>query len=437
MLHSFEVKDKFFINMNSVSPNHLPPEVSVNKKPFLSLWVAVLLILSFILGYFSASAPGEDKVDQGQGRVTGTHQDVPPYLVKDVDFQLFWQVWDYLHRNSFERPLMDTKLFYGALAGMVSGLGDPYSVFMDPEMAREFNNELEGTFDGIGAEIGIRNNNLVIVAPLASTPAERAGLKSGDRIIAIDGVDTAGMAVDYAVTLIRGQRGTPVTLTILSNGDVEPREVTIIRDKITIQVVQGELKKTTSGRQVAYIKVVHFSQETDKKFREAWQQLKSNGASAIILDLRNNPGGFLDQAVALASHWVQDGVVVKEKLPEQDYHDYTSMGPGDLAGIPTVVLVNGGSASASEIVTGALQDWKLATVVGEKTFGKGSVQDLQEFPDGSAVKLTIAKWFTPQERSIDLTGLMPDIEVARTREDIESNRDPQLDKALELLNESH
>ncbi|OHA55855.1 MAG: hypothetical protein A2388_00895 [Candidatus Veblenbacteria bacterium RIFOXYB1_FULL_43_13] len=420
--------------MNIIPPADSASEPRPTKRVLSSTLVVIFIILAFALGYLSAQ-PVKKEI-KGNSQVTGTHLPAPAYLTKDIDFQLFWQVWDYVHRNAFGRPLTDTKLFYGALAGMVAGLEDPYSIFMNPELAQEFNNELEGTFDGIGAEIGIRNNKLVIVAPLASTPADRAGLKAGDRIVAIDGIDTSGMAVDYAVSLIRGQRGTPVKLIVLSNGDTEPKEITIVRDKITIQTVQSELKKTANGQTVAYIKVVHFSQDTDQKFRAAWQQLKARGAGAIILDLRNNPGGFLDQAIALASHWVEQDVVVKEKMPEQDYQDYISVGPGDLSDIPTVVLVNGGSASASEIVTGALQDWQLATIVGEKTFGKGSVQDLQEFSDGSAVKLTIAKWFTPKERSIDLTGLIPDIEVARTREDIEADRDPQLDRAMELLQES-
>jgi len=407
-----------------------------SKRAMTPTLVIILIVLAFGIGVITGRTAPEKNLTSGSGQVTGTHQAAPPYLTKDVDFKLFWEVWDYLHRNAFARPLTDTKLFYGALEGMVAGLGDPYSIFMNPELAKEFNNELEGTFDGIGAEIGIRNNNLVIVAPLAATPAERAGLKPGDRILAIDGVDTTSMAVDYAVKLIRGQRGSTVTLLILTNGSSEPKEVKIVREKITIQVVQSELKRGPNGEAIAYIKLVHFAQDADQKFRTAWQTLKAKGANAIVLDLRNNPGGYLDQAIALASHWIEHDVVVKEKLPEQDYQDYTSIGPGDLANVPTVVLVNGGSASASEIVTGALQDWQLATIVGEKTFGKGSVQDLQEFPDGSAVKLTIAKWFTPKERSIDLTGLTPDIILERTREDVENNRDPQLDRALELLSQS-
>jgi len=416
------------------SPADSSPESRQSRRALSPTLVIIFVILAFGLGVLVAR-PSADVIT-GESKVTGTHQEAPPYLTKDVDFKLFWQVWDYVHRHAFGRPIVDTKLFYGALGGMVAGLEDPYSIFMNPELAQEFNNELEGTFDGIGAEIGIRNSNLVIIAPLPATPAERAGLKAGDRILSIDGVDTTSMAVDYAVSLIRGQRGTSVKLTILANGDTEAKDIAIVRDQITIQVVQAELRKIPDGKTIAYIKVVHFAQDTDEKFRAAWQQLKARGANAIVLDLRNNPGGFLDQAIALSSHWVADEVVVKEKMPEQNFQVYRSIGPGDLADIPTIVLVNGGSASASEIVTGALQDWQLATVVGEKTFGKGSVQDLQEFPDGSAVKLTIAKWFTPKERSIDQTGLTPDIEVERTREDIEADKDPQLDRALELLSPS-
>ncbi len=421
--------------MNSILSSNSVTESRKQKRATPLSLVVIFVILSFVLGYITAQ-PSSVPL-KGSGQVYNTHSEPPPYLTKDVDFKLFWQVWDYIHRHAYSRPLTDTKLFYGSLAGMVAGLEDPYSIFMNPQLAQEFNNELEGTFDGIGAEIGLRNNNLVIIAPLAATPAERAGLKSGDRIILIDGIDTTGMAVDYAVTLIRGKRGTPVVLTILPKGSNEPKEIKIIRDKITIQTVRSEMKKTTSGQNIAYIKIVHFSQDTDKKFNASWQNLKAQGASAIILDLRNNPGGFLDQAIAVASYWIANGVVVKEKLPERDYYDYKSVGPGNLANIPTIVLVNGGSASASEIVTGALQDWQLATIVGEKTFGKGSVQDLQEFPDGSAVKLTIAKWFTPNERSIDIVGLTPDIEVELTRQDIEEEKDPQLERALEILNKNN
>ncbi|MBI5466318.1 MAG: S41 family peptidase [Candidatus Kerfeldbacteria bacterium] len=317
---------------------------------------------------------------------------------------------------------------------MVAGLGDPYTVFMNPETAKQFNQELEGTFEGIGAEIGIRANQLVIIAPLPNTPAERAGLRPGDKILAIDNFDTSGMAVDYAVSLIRGKRGTEVKLTVLQNGERESKEVSLTRERIEIEIVQQELKPLPTGRgQAAYVKVAHFSSNTDQLFREAWQKLASRGVQGIVLDLRNNPGGYLDQAIEISSHWIAEGVVVKEQFAPPEFRQHRSTGKGELAAIPTVVLVNQGSASASEIVAGALQDTRRATLVGEQTFGKGSVQDLEEFPDGSAVKITIAKWFTPKGRSIDKNGIKPDIEIKLSKEDFEAGRDPQLERALELL----
>lgn len=395
--------------------------------------VVILLVLSFALGTLTASR--STLIGQTTYTVSGTHQAPPAGSVKNLDFSLFWNVWDYVHKNSLDRPIQDQKLLYGSIAGMVAGLEDPYSIFMDPETAQKFGEDLEGAFDGIGAEIGIRDNRLVIIAPLPGTPADRAGLKAGDRILGINDLDTTGMSVDYAVNQIRGERGTKVKLHVLSTGESEPREVSITRDRILIQAVQGEIKELPGGRgNIAYIKIVHFSQDTDQKFREVWQALEPKGPKAIVLDLRNNPGGYLEQAVAISSHWVKSGgVVVRERLAPPEEHQYESQGAGELSAYLTVVLVNGGSASASEIVTGALQDLHLATIVGEKTFGKGSVQDLKDFPDGSAVKLTIAKWYTPNDRSIHKNGLLPDVEVKITKTDVEANKDPQLTKALELL----
>ncbi|MEK7496962.1 MAG: S41 family peptidase [Patescibacteria group bacterium] len=393
----------------------------------------VLFIIGLGLGIFINTSVIKQAFS-GTGSVLNLNSKPPEYLAKDIDFNLFWQVWDYVRKYSYERDVKDTKLFYGALQGLVAGLDDPYSIYLDPEMARQFDKELQGTFDGIGAEIGIRDKKLVVVAPLPGTPAERAKLKPGDKILGINEFDTTGMPVDQAVNLIRGPRGTKVKLTILSNGETEPREVELKRDKIVIQLVKGELKSLPNSKnKVAYIKISQFGRDTDSEFLAIWTKLSAQGAKSIILDLRNDPGGFLDQAVAISSHWIKDGSVVREQFTPPDFRDYESEGNGELAQVPTIVLVNEGSASASEIVTGALQDYKLATVVGEKTFGKGSVQNLEEFPDGSAVKLTIAKWFTPKGRSIDKNGLVPDIEVKRTREDIEADRDPQLERALELL----
>lgn len=394
--------------------------------------VVVLVVVALSLGVALGITLGAKGAPSG--RVTSTHEPAPAYLAKDVDFSLFWNVWDHIHQSYLEQPVSDTKLFYGALQGMVESLGDPYSVFMNPDTAKKFGDELEGSFDGIGAEIGIRDSNLVVIAPLPATPAERAGLHAGDRIVGINGVDTSGMAVDYAVNLIRGPRGTKVKLDVLAAGQATPREVTLVRDHIVIQEVQAAVKELPGGKGVAaYIKVVHFASDVDQRFRDAWAKLQAKGPQAIIIDLRNNPGGFLDQAVALASHWLASGVVVKEGVTAATARPYLSTGRGELAGFTTIVLVDQGSASASEIFAGALQDTGLGTVVGQQTFGKGTVQDLQDYPGGSEVKLTIAKWFTPKGRSINKNGITPDIVVKRTAEDVDAGRDPQLDRALELL----
>lgn len=407
------------------------PKPPRNPRAVPATLTALFVVLALVVGLAAGLRIGRSA---GQGRVTGLNTSAPAYLSRDVDFSLFWQVWDHLRTTYIDSSVPDTKLFYGAIQGMVASLNDPYSVFMDPKTATEFAEELEGSFEGIGAEIGIRKDNLVVIAPLPGTPAERAGLKAGDRIIAIGEADTSGMAVDYAVSLIRGAKGSTVQLHILSNDDKEPREVKIVRERIIIKVVRGELKPLSGGGTAAYIHIAHFSSDTDDKFREVWSELAARGPRAIIVDLRNNPGGFLDESIDLSSHWIGDGaVVVKEQFTPPNMREYKSSGRGELKAFPTVVLVNEGSASASEIMAGALQDAGLATVIGQQTFGKGTVQDLQEFDDGSAVKLTVAKWFTPKGRSIDKNGITPDIKVERTKEDFDNDRDPQLERALELL----
>ncbi|MFZ5390697.1 MAG: S41 family peptidase [Patescibacteria group bacterium] len=402
------------------------------KRPLPPTLVVVFVLVGFLLGY-GLGFNKKNNQDFFSGTVTNINQPAPDYLSRDIDFSLFWKVWQYVHNNYINHSISDTKLFYGAIAGMVQGLEDPYSVYMDPQTAKEFASELEGSFEGIGAEIGVKDQNLVIVAPLPDTPAERAGLKPGDRILAIENTDTTGMAVDKAVRLIRGERGTAVKLLILPKSADEPKIVEITRDKIVLKIVQGEIKTSPSGLKVAYLRLAHFSQNSDTLFKEAWVKLLAQGSQAIIFDLRNNPGGFLDQGVAIASHWIKEGVIVSEKTPGQQTRDYSSTGLGELGNIPTVVLVNEGSASASEIVTGALQDYGLATIIGQKTFGKGSVQNLEEFPDGSAVKLTVAKWYTPKGRSIDKNGLEPDIKVEFTEADLKEEKDVQLDRALQFL----
>jgi len=356
----------------------------------------------------------------------------PSDLAQDVDFAEFWKVWRMVKERHVVQPVDEIKMFYGAISGMVASLNDPYSVYFDPEYAKKFNQELEGTFSGIGAEIGIKKDRLTIVAPLPGTPAEKAGLQPGDVVVGIDGVDTSGMPVDEAVNRIRGEEGTQVKLHIVRGNEKVAKEVVITRAKIKVDSVKWKME-TQQGKKVAVITVSHFNGDTSVLFGQAVSDALDQGAKGLILDLRNNPGGYLESAVAMIGAWIPQGVAVTEKFSDGHTEQYEARGNGALAEMPTVVLVNGGSASASEIVAGALQDYGKAKIVGQTTYGKGSVQDYVPFEDTSALKITIALWLTPNGRSIDKQGIAPDFVVDRTEEDYKADRDPQIKKAFELL----
>lgn len=391
-----------------------------------------LAIASFVVGVFVGELKTRQNARPGQINVIDRGAPVSAAL-KDLDFAQFWQVWQSVHDEYVRQPVPDRKMFYGAISGMVGALGDPYSVYFDPEVAQTFSSELAGKFDGIGAEIGVKKEQLTVIAPLPGTPAERAGIKAGDRILAIDGADTTSMPVDEAVHLIRGVKGTAVKLMIIREGWKEPKEFSIVRDTIVVQSVKLKMVATAAKKKVALITITNFNQDTESGFDQAVRAALLVSPDGIVLDLRNNPGGFLDTAVSVAGEWVSKDVIVVEKYSDGKKDEYKSEGAGRLAGIPTAVLVNGGSASASEIVAGALQDYGKASIIGEQTFGKGSVQDYHEFSDGSALKLTIALWFTPKGRSIDKQGITPDSKVKMTDADFENDRDPQLDEALRTL----
>lgn len=391
----------------------------------------LLTASSFSTGFLFGRQQGiRSLVPPGEGQVVGVGE-VPPRLAEDVRFDLFWDVWNLIKDEYVDQPVSEKELFYGAMKGMVWALGDQHSTFFDPETAQEFAEELSGMFDGIGAEIESKDGGIVVVAPLPDSPAEKAGIRNGDKILAIDGLDTTGMATDEAVKHIRGEKGTIVTLTVTRDGLGEATDIAITRDTIVVESV----KYTLRDDGLAVVTISFFNGDTSSLFAESAQKALSQGAKGIILDLRNDPGGYLTAAIDVASAWVGKQTVVSEKALEQSI---ASLGTrsATLDDIPTVVLVNGGSASASEIVAGALQDYGLATIVGEQTFGKGSVQDYRDLPDGSAVKLTIARWYTPNDRSIDKQGITPDVVVERTEEDYNADRDPQMDKAVELLNEN-
>lgn len=365
-----------------------------------------------------------------EGKVLGQGQAPPAELATDIEFKLFWEVWSAIKDRYYEQPLKDKDLFYGALSGLAAGTGDPYTNFLEPQAAQDFDQSIRGAFGGIGAEIGMKKELIQIIAPLPDTPAERAGLLAGDVIAKINDEETAGLSVEEAVRKIRGEKGTKVRLSIYRANAKKPLfDVTITRDIIRITSVKS--KMLPDG--IAYVEMSSFNADTADRFDAAIQALLKNKPKGFILDLRNDPGGLLDQAQRVAAAWVGDNVVVKERRQGKIFEELRGIGTPRLANLPTLVLINQGSASASEIVAGALQDYGLARLVGTKTFGKGSVQEVQEFEDGSAVKITIAEWLTPKERTIHKTGLEPDVKVEQTPEDYEAKRDPVLERAVGIL----
>lgn len=406
------------------------------SKYRLKLVITILIIAaSFGVGFYFGNSRNRvflvnEKGEPAQsGQVRLNRSQVKEYLARDVDFDIFLKVWDIIKKEYVDPNASPTKLFYGALEGLVSGLDDPYSVFLTPKVAEEFSEELEGKFEGIGAEIAVKNKLITVVTPLPDSPAQKAGLRPRDIILEIDAASTKDMSLAEAVNKIRGEKGTKVTLTVVREGADESLKITIVRDTIKVKSVVWERKEPG----LAYIKISNFNSDTADLFLKAQKEIIRGARRGVILDLRNNPGGFLETAVDVASAWVNGKVVLIEKRVNAPDKQYFGNGQSFFADLPTVVLINAGSASASEIVAGALQDYKLGFVIGEKSFGKGSVQDLKELPDGSSVKLTVARWYTPNDKSIDLEGIHPDEEVKMSEEDFSADRDPQLDRAVEYL----
>lgn len=341
---------------------------------------------------------------------------------------LFWDVWNALQKKYVIQPINEKKAFYGAIDGMVRSLDDPYSIFLNPDLAKEFKKELDGIFYGIGAEIGKKDGFLVIVAPLPKSPAEKAGLQPGDRLIAINGEDTSDLAVEIAVNKIRGEKGTSVRLTILRSNS-ESFEVVIERQTIKIPSIFAETKEGN----IEYIRISQFAEDSDIQFTKQVNAMLLRNPKGLIIDLRNNPGGFLEPAVDIGSHFIQDQPIVVEAFSDGAKQEYRPKRSADLQTMKVVVLVNSGSASASEILAGALQDTKQATIIGETTFGKGSVQQLLDFDDGSALKITIARWLTPLGREINGRGITPDIEIPLKQTEGGDSTDLQLEKAIEII----
>ncbi len=397
----------------------------------VSILVLVAILLTtcaFSMGFFVGSERATRSiVPDGEGQVVGTG-DVPAYLADDVDFDNFWDTWNFIKEDFYRQPVSDIDLYYGSLKGLVSGVDDAYSVYFDPEEAQAFAESLQGAFEGIGAEIGIKDEKLQIVAPLSGSPAEQSGLLPGDWIVLIDDTETNGMTIEKAVSLIRGEKGTEVVLTVSRNGYESLVEIPITRDTIVIDSVKWEIDENN----LMYISLSTFNNDTAGLFNEAVQEALTSGVDGIVLDLRSNPGGLLTSAIDIAAAWVGYETVVIERK-QNEATSFNGLIAPRLQDVPTVVLVNGGSASASEIVSGALQDYDFATLVGTQTFGKGSVQDYRQLDDGSAIKITTAEWYTPNGRTINETGIEPDVVVEFTLEEYQQDIDPQYNIATEIL----
>ncbi len=346
-----------------------------------------------------------------------------------VDFSSFWEVWQKISELHLDREQIDPKkLLYGAISGMVEAVGDPYSVFLDPEQNKAFLSSLAGTYEGVGIELGAREGKLVVISPLEGTPAEKAGVKAGDFIIGIDGKDATSVTIPEAVQLIRGEAGTKVKLLLQRKGKA-PFEVEITRGRITIESVKLSVEKN-----IPVIRLSRFGDNTNAEWDSAINRILTGGYKKVILDLRNNPGGRLDQSVYIAGEFLPIGsVILIQEDAKGNQQKLTNDREGRLQNIRLFILINQGSASASEIVAGALRDNKNVQLVGEKSFGKGTVQKVEDLPDGSGLHITTAKWLTPKGTWVNETGLKPDVEIERTDKDFEKGLDPQLDRALELL----
>ncbi len=413
--------------MNGLDNPSLQPKNNFNKRfaNFLPKIIFFILVFAFgvwvgqniILPFSSPKAP----------IINFSNKQTPKEI--QVDFAPFWAVWQRVTTDYLEKTKLDPQqLLYGAIGGLVEAVGDPYTVFLDPEQNREFELSLSGTYEGVGIELDIRDKQLVVVAPIEGSPAHKAGVVAGDKILEIDGVDTNFLSIQEAVNKIRGVDGTSVVLKLDRDGKVF--DVALTRAKIVIKSVLYE--KLEDG--VAKIKITRFGDNTLSEWNKAVSQFIADGNKKLILDMRNNPGGRLDHSISIAGDFLTKGstVVIQEDSTGKKNPFYSDTNPR-LRGIRLVVLINKGSASASEIVAGALRDHLGVKLVGENSFGKGTIQKVDDLPKGAGLHITFAKWLTPKETWVNKKGLKPDIEVKLTEEDIKAKRDPQLEKAKELL----
>ncbi|MBA3758675.1 S41 family peptidase [Candidatus Saccharibacteria bacterium] len=394
-----------------------------NKIGFTKLiTIGFVALMIFSLGVGVGS--GRVNIGPDAALRSGVSKDLPA----DLDYSSVEQVYDSLRAN-YDGELKGEELLDGLKEGLAKSTGDPYTEYLNPTAAKEFDEDLNGSFSGIGAELSKDKELIVIISPISGFPAEKAGLRPKDVIAEINGESAYDLSVSEAVKKIRGEVGTKVKLKVVRDGS-EQLDFEITREKITIPSVTSEILPDNIG----YLKVSRFAEDTSALSREAAVKFKNANVKGVILDVRGDPGGLLESSVDLASLWLENGKnVLQEKRGDVVVKTYNAKGTPTLKGIPTVVLINEGSASASEILAGALRDNNAATLIGQKTFGKGSVQSLVRLGDDSVLKITIARWFTPSGKNIDKEGIEPDQKVERTDEDFKNNKDPQRDAALNFL----
>jgi len=358
--------------------------------------------------------------------------DDQPTETEAGDFSIYWEAWHHVEEQFYGDLPQSPESTYGAIKGALATLEDPYTLFIEPEPAEREKAQLEGQFGGIGAYVRQDEEGRIVLDPMRDQPAEQAGMQTDDVLIAIDGIPlTPEMTLDQVVDRIRGEVGTAVVLTVEREGEDEPLDLTVTR--AVIETPSAHWRILEEAPTIGYIQLTAFTERSSKELGEALDELSAQGAESYILDLRNNGGGLLDAAVNVSSQFLREGVVLREDRKNLGERVYDVVGGGKALDQPLVLLVNGGTASASEIVAGALQDYGRATLIGEKTFGKGSVQLIYELSDDSRLHVTVAKWFTPNNNAIDGTGLIPDVEVLFSEDDHANGRDPQLERAIEVL----
>jgi len=355
--------------------------------------------------------------------------DSTPQDLKKI-FKPFWEAWGYVHDQYVDQPVDDVAMMRGAIEGMLKSLRDQHTSYIYPDELLQDQMSMEGEYEGIGAWVDTQAEFLTIISPMPGSPAEAAGLKPGDQVIAINGEDMTGIDGGVVVRKVLGPEGTKVTLTTRREDVEEPLEFTITRAKITLPSVESKML----DKDIAYVQLITFRQTTDKDLHKALEDLLSKKPKGLILDLRGNPGGLLQTAIDVASEFIRKGVIMYEDYGNGFRQEYKAKGNGLATDIPMVVLINEGSASASEIVAGAIQDYQRGALIGMTSFGKGSVQNwIPLSDDQGGVRITIARWLTPKEHTIHEVGIKPDYEVKLTEEDFKAKRDPQLDKAIEIL----